>query len=222
MASSNSKYNKARIIVMNKDDKELKTITVLFNPSEYSISSENNIVSQDIRGLGGKNEQFVGGGSEYLNMQLFFDTYTMKNEKDKSYIDVRKYTNEIKGLLSIYSDDHTPPVCAVTWGSLYFKGYLERLNEKFTMFSNDGIPLRAYLDVTFKKIEVVQNLLKKASPQSADRTKVRVLKDGEQLWTISQNEYDDASNWRAIANANKIDNPRKVKSGASLIVPSLD
>lgn len=218
----NKNYNKAKIIVMDKNEKEIKTISVLFNPSEYSISSANNIKSQDIKGLDGTSEQFIGGTSQTLNMKLFFDTYTLKTDSRQEYKDVRDYTKEIKGLMAIYSDDHTPPVCAVTWGSLYFKGYLENLNERFTMFSNEGVPLRAHLDVTFKKVETVEEFLKGASFQSADRTKARVLKEGEQLWTIASNEYDDPGNWRPVAKANNIDNPRKVKPGTSLIVPSLE
>ncbi|MCT4593113.1 MAG: LysM peptidoglycan-binding domain-containing protein [Anaeromicrobium sp.] len=218
----NKNYNKAKIIVMDKNEKEIKTISVLFNPSEYSISSANNIKSQDIKGLDGTSEQFIGGASQTLSMKLFFDTYTMKTDSKKDYKDVRDFTKEIKNLMNIYSDDHTPPLCAVTWGSLYFKGYLESLNERFTMFSNEGVPLRAHLDVTFKKVETVEEFLKGASFQSADRTKARVLKEGEQLWTIASNEYDEAGNWRPIAKANNIDNPRKVKPGTSLIVPSLE
>lgn len=220
--SSNTKFNKAKIIMLDKKGKEIKSISVLFNPNEYSISSSNNISSQDLRGLNGQSEQFVGGGTQNLSMQLFFDTYTMKTEASASYVDVRKHTDQIKKLMDIYSDDHTPPVCAVTWGSLCFKGYLESLNERFTMFSNEGIPLRAYLDVTFKKVETVEQYLKGASPQSADRTKARILKDGDQLWTIAANEYDDPDNWRPIANANNIDNPRKVKPGTAIVVPSLE
>ncbi|MCT4604686.1 MAG: LysM peptidoglycan-binding domain-containing protein [Marinisporobacter sp.] len=217
-----SNYNKAKIIVVDKKGKEIKTISVLFNPSEYSISSSNNITGQEIKGLDGQNEQFIGGGSESLQMQLFFDTYTMRKDSKSNYKDVRDYTKEIKSLMQIYSDDHTPPKCIVTWGSLYFKGYLENLNERFTMFSNEGVPVRAYLDVTFKRIETVEGLLKGASFQSADRTKERILKDGEHLFTIANNEYDDPGNWRPIAQANHIDNPRKVRSGTSLVVPSLE
>ncbi|WP_432666840.1 LysM peptidoglycan-binding domain-containing protein [Wukongibacter baidiensis] len=220
MAKNN--FNKAKIIVMDKKGKEIKTISVLFNPSEYSISNSNDIKEQDIKGLDGKTEQFLGGGRETLSMKLFFDTYTMRTDARSEYQDVRDYTKEIKNLMNIYSDDHAPPMCAVTWGSLYFKGYLESLNERYTMFSSEGVPLRAYLDVSFKKVETVEEYLKGASFQSADRTKERILKDGDQLWTIAHNEYDDAGNWRPIAKANGIDNPRKIKPGTSLIVPSLE
>ena len=219
---ANGNYNKAKIIVMDKKDKEIKTIKVLFNPSQYSISTSNDIKSQEIKGLGGTSEQYIGGNTQILSMQLFFDTYTLRTDASSSYTDVRKYTKEIKNLMAIYSDDHTPPICAVTWGSLYFKGYLESLNERFTMFSNEGIPLRAFLDVTFKKVETVEKYLKGASFQSADRTKARVIKEGEQLCTIAGNEYDDSGNWRPIATANNIDNPRKIKPGTSLVVPSLE
>lgn len=221
MASLSAK-NKAKIIVMNKKGKEIKKLTVNFNPTEYSLSSSNNINSKNINGLDGKSQQFAGGGNETLSMQLFFDTYTMRQESGDSYSDVRDLTNEIKALLEINSDDHTPPLCGISWGSLYFKGYLESLSERFTMFSNEGVPLRAYLDVTFRKYETVEEILKGASLQSVDRTKARILREGDQLVNIASNEYDDPGRWRPIAKSNNIYNPRKVKAGTVLIVPSLN
>lgn len=207
---------------MNKKGKEIKKITVTFNPTEYSLSSSNNINSQNINGLDGKSQQFAGGGNETLTMQLFFDTYSIRDDSSSDYKDVRDLTNEIKKLMEINSDDHTPPICGISWGSLYFKGYLENLSERFTMFSSEGVPLRAYLDVTFKRYETVEEILKGASLQSVDRTKARVLSEGDQLVNIASNEYDDPGKWRPIATANSIYNPRKVQAGTVLVVPSLN
>jgi nucleoid-associated protein YgaU len=58
--------------------------------------------------------------------------------------------------------------------------------------------------------------------QSADRTKQKTLKQGEQLWMLAAEEYEDPSRWRAIAEANGIDNPRKPPVGRNLVIPRLE
>lgn len=214
---------KAKILVLDKVGKRtVKEIAVLFNPSEYTIVNNAKLPKKEVLGVNADNTQFISKGSETLTIELFFDTYTMREEKDKKYKDVREYTKQIKDLQKIVSEDHRPPICAFSWGSLHFKSMVQSVTERFTMFSNGGVPLRARLTVVFSKVEIVTEALKENSLESADRTKSRTLKDGEHLWNLANNEYDDSSNWRPIANANNIDNPRKIKPGTHLIVPSLE
>ncbi|WP_248926125.1 CIS tube protein [Paenibacillus hamazuiensis] len=202
---------KAKIIV----DRPSQTIEVLFNPNEYSISAGNRFGRDTVPGLSGSILQFISGESMTLTMDLFFDTY----EKGT---DVRDHTMQIVNLLNIDKDLHTPPICQFVWGTMDFKGVLEKVNQKYTMFLGDGTPVRATLNVTFRSTETVIKQQKRTSKQSADRTKERQLKQGEQLWHISQEEYESPAYWRQIAQANGIDNPRDVKPGAQLIVPRLE
>ncbi len=54
---------------------------------------------------------------------------------------------------------------------------------------------------------------------SADLTKSRIVKDGDNLWAIAAKEYGDPEDWRLIAEANHIDNPRKLQPGRQLMIP---
>ncbi|PKM76308.1 MAG: peptidoglycan-binding protein [Firmicutes bacterium HGW-Firmicutes-15] len=189
-----------------------KKIEVLFNPSEYSIDSENkyafHTVSSD------PITQFISGSTSLLSMELFFDTYEAGS-------DVRNHTKQVSELLDIDSDLHAPPVCKFIWGSLVFRGYMEKVSQRFTMFLDSGIPVRAILSVQMRSYQTVQEKLQAIPLQSSDRTKQRVLKQGEQLWMLAAREYEDPGRWREIAIANDIDNPRLVQTGSKVIVPPL-
>jgi len=56
---------------------------------------------------------------------------------------------------------------------------------------------------------------------SPDHTKRRTLKSGETLALIASEEYDDPGEWRRIADANGIDDPRDVKPGTVLTLPPI-
>jgi nucleoid-associated protein YgaU len=63
-----------------------------------------------------------------------------------------------------------------------------------------------------------QKEIKAASP---DVAKTRTLLRGETLGSIAAQEYNDPTLWRPIAEANGIDNPRRLTPGQVLAIPPL-
>lgn len=202
---------KANILVESTN----QTIEVLFNPNEYTIAHENKYAFHTMPGLSSSVPQFISGESDTLVMELFFDTYEKKT-------DVRQHTKLVADLLEVNSDKHVPPICRFIWGSVVFRGVMERVSQRFTMFLDSGIPVRAVLNVQMRAWQSVTEQLQEVPRQSSDRTKQRVLKQGEQLWMLAAREYEDPGRWREIAVANGIDNPRSVKTGAKIIIPPLE
>jgi hypothetical protein len=190
-------------------------IDVLFNPAEYSIQKSNQFAETPLLGLPTPIRQFTSGGAEALTLDLFFDTY----EKGE---DVRLYTEQVAGLLQIDPDLHAPPTLKFIWGKLEFKCVLEQVTKKFTMFLADGVPVRAMLSVTFKEYKTIQEQLQSRPLQSADRTKRRIVQEGDSLWLIAAQEYDDPTLWRPIAEKNALANPRFLTPGMELTIPPLE
>lgn len=197
-----------------KKPKKKKEIKVLFNPPEYTLSKSNEFANINIPGLESPLLQFTRGGLQTLTVDLFFDTYE-KNE------DVRNYTNDVVALMEIDEDLHAPPVCQFTWGKgVSFTSVVTQISKKFTMFNAEGIPVRATFSVTFSEYKTEAQLKKPTS--SPDRTKVYMLKQGDSLWAIAKEEYGDPAKWRAIADANDIDNPRELPIGVEIKIPALE
>jgi len=203
---------KASIIVMDTKGKRLDEISVLFNPSEYTMSKSISWCAAIKKDRDRPGLEYKNSDVETLSMDLFFDTY----EANK---DVRKYTDKITNLAKINASLHEPPLLRLTWGSLI--GYfwvLTSVTKKFTMFRPDGVPVRATLSVTFT--EYGREELRPRE-ESSDRTKAYIVKEGDSLWSIASEEYDDPAQWRAIAQANNISNPRLLTSGMRLEIPPL-
>ena len=139
-----------------------------------------------------------------------------------SYEDVRKHTDKIYALLEIDSDTHAPPICKFHWGKFTFRCILESVSGKFTLFIEDGTPVRATLSVTFKEFVDVKVEVRKTPLQSADHFKTFIVKQGDSLSSIAAAEYEDPSMWRMIARKNSIVNPRVLKPGRRLVIPPLD
>lgn len=190
-------------------------IEVHFNPSQYSLDQSNQIAETPIPGLDAPILQYVRGGGSVLSMELLFDTYEQGT-------DVRKvYTDKIYELLEIVPSTHAPPICLFQWRDFHYRCMVERVNGRFTMFLEDGTPVRATLQVIFKRHISVDILVRKAPTQSADHTKTYTVQRGDTLSSIAAAEYNDPGQWRPIARANRIANPLGLRPGMVLVIPPL-
>jgi nucleoid-associated protein YgaU len=107
---------------------------------------------------------------------------------------------------------------------LSFKAIVESVQQKFTLFNPEGIPLRATLSVTFREYKTLEQQISEMNLQSSDHTKRRVVQRGETLSAIAYQEYRDPQAWRHIADANRnlVANPRRLVPGTVLDIPPLD
>lgn len=192
-------------------------LLVTFYPTEYSVDKSLTYSEQNLPGLTSPLTQFGTGDAATLSMELLFDTY-------EDGLDVRKeYTDKVDALLEVDEDLHTPPILRVVWGSLTkYKWILESANKQFTLFLPDGTPARARVDVTFKQYYPPTEQLRDAPRSSADRTKVWRVTEGDTLWSIASEEYGDPEQWRTIATANDITDPRTLEAGRELMIPRLE
>ncbi len=216
---------KATITVLDGSRKG-EVITVLFNPTEYSIDRSNAYKATAIPGLASPILHFVNGECDQLSMELFLDDYTdpqgptsaRKKEKDP----VNKRLKAIASLLEIDRDLHAPSPVRFNWGPTEFRAIIEKLGRKITKFHPDGTPARATLSVSFKEYRTLRQQLENPRRESADKTKRRVVIGGDSLWAIAAREYDDASEWVRIAEANDLDDPREIRPGDWLKLPPIE
>lgn len=189
-------------------------IKVLFNPNQYSLDRGNQIAEMGVPGMAAPVLQYVRGNARKLSMELFFDTYETGD-------DVRTHTNKIYGLLDIVASKHRPPLCTFAWGQFNLKCLVESVSGKFTLFLEDGTPVRATLNVSFKEYLEVEVLVKGPPTQSAVHAKTYVVRRGDTLSSIAAEEYDDPALWRVIADANEIADPMSILPGQKLGLPAI-
>ena len=203
-------------------------IKARYNPEKYSVTKGVQYAEIGIPGLDEPVLQFVRGQNEKVTFDLFFDT-TEKGMTGQ-VTDVRTLTQDVYNLLKVNSSTHAPQRFRIEWGtgkSLFGQGssaslcVLETMTEEFTLFAPTGEPLRAKLTVTVRIAPTVKLQFQQTPRESPDRTKVVTVVRGQRISDIAQQQYGDATQWRVIADANQIDNPRLLDPGTTLKVPSL-
>lgn len=59
-----------------------------------------------------------------------------------------------------------------------------------------------------------------SSSSAASFGKTYVIKQGDTLWALAQKNYGTGTRWREIASANNIMDPKKLRIGQEIIIPS--
>ena len=224
---------------LDSDDFMNSKITVLYNPESYHETRHLEYSMVPLFQGDSPLVQVLTAGAETLMFQLFFDSLNAGAEVggsvlDKakfagncllpsigSLIDVRKYTQKIYSLMEMEESVHRPPMLKLEWASLKFTGFLINCTQHFLKFNELGKPLRARLDCVFLEYVDPKKGRAKNPLESPDTTKFRRINEGDSLWALSAKEYGQCSQWRAIADANGLSNPRLLHSGDLVRLPAL-
>jgi hypothetical protein len=188
-----------------------ESIPVQFNPEEYTLDDGNVFAEIGIPGLRTPPVQYVRGSGRSLRAELFFDTSSSPGT------DVRLQTQRVSGLLEKSPTLQGPPPLLFLWGGLQMPCVLEKVSQRFTRFLPSGVPVRAYLTLTLKEFATttvtVQSGLFVLPPTVAN------LAGGANLAQVTAQTLGNPADWRVLANANNIDNPRTMDNRSTLAVP---
>lgn len=215
-----------------------KRVTVQLNPQtlKISLSNQNAGGSQP----GGSSTQFVGQGTTKLSLELWFDaTLPLPTGGEDPKGDVRNLTKEVAYFMTPQEVTKqgkkglVPPAVQFQWGTFLFKGTVDSMEETLELFSEDGKPLRAGVQLSLSK----QNLqfefgsgvggggggggagVLGAVPGGAAPPGTQPLEMARAGDTVqAASARAGVSDWKAVAIANGIENPRLVAPGALLNV----
>ena len=230
-----AKLEKA-VFMVKMDGGDAKKLPVQFNPSQLQLSRSVKINRKT--GVGrddaGEAMDVASGGIGTLKVTLLFDAYSAYGtaqptppppEPAPAALDkkVVAAVNGFKALVRYAPELHSVPKVTFVWGeNLNFEGKVASISTRYTMFETDGTPVRAELEVEIWGEDKHEANARKNMPfESPDRTKSRFLPYGEQLWLLAGQEYGDPGQWKAIADANGILNPRAVNRARTVRVPSI-
>lgn len=208
--------------IENLDTKEVFECS--FNPSEYTIAKSNSWQPKPVIGKNVPKLDFTGGGSRTLTLELFFDVF------EKSNGDVRKIVNKLWALTMIDESKKNastkrsrPPLCKFQWGpDWHFTAAVTSLSVRYTLFRQDGTPVRAIANVTLQEAEDDQEQ-KGTNPTSYAEPghRRREVRMNDTLPLIAYEEYGDPNKWRFIATANNLTNPEDIRAGDIIAIPAL-
>jgi len=199
-------------------------IECLFNPTEYTIAKSNTWQAKPIVGKNVPKLDFTGGGSRTLSLELMFDVFEEKGADVRTQIDkLWTLTMIDEAKKSSQTNRSRPPLCLFQWGgNWHFKAAITSLSVRYTLFRQDGTPVRAIATVSLEEAaDETDQPGTNPTSFSPSRMKRREVRPKDTLALIAFEEYGDSSKWRPIAEANNIDDPMDLEAGQVLAIPGL-
>jgi len=197
--------------------------TFLYNPETVTVEKTTVFKEQRRQGLDSGEKEWTHGQSRILKVSsLYFDTYEDKENVRTRFIDA------LEALAHFDPGLHRPPKVLFMWGQFMAENddynscqwYIKKVAVTYVMFLNDGTPVRAKVDLELVEATSVDRQMQR-DPQSPDHAKVYTVRRGDTLQSIAWHEYDDAAQWRRIAEVNAIDDPLALEPGTKLLVPPI-
>jgi hypothetical protein len=202
-----------------------------FNPKEYSITKSNTWNPAKVKGNSRPGVEFGGGQPRELSVELLLDASDSKTGSIKD--DAKKLfaMMEVDEKVGKGKEKNTgrPPKVTLAWGDApSFEAFAKSLTIQYTLFRENGDPVRALVKLTLVQAEKVQDGSDGSQPSKAGQNPTtralpalgaHIVRDGDSLPSIANSAYGDPTRWREIADANGIDDPLRLPRGTSLSIP---
>jgi len=199
-----------------------------FNPATLTISKGASWEGNEAPAFNAPFLKFKGGQSASYSLSLFFDSYSLEKPTDTPK-DVREYTNQLLALTmrgagySMFLVPFSyPPLVTFVWGKItLFTAVVTSVKITYTMFAQDGTPIRAKADVSLLQNEIIgDDVVPAQNPTSrSDSRKTRLVHSQQRLDQIAYEEYGDSRYWRKLAESNNMDDPFSLQDGQILVIP---
>jgi nucleoid-associated protein YgaU len=198
---------------------KLDSIELPFNPKEWSITHTAEWKSETTK-KSAPPPEFKGPKPASATVEVFLD------ESDRAEGDISKTVARLHALVapepnSVSSNKPSAPHVLFEWGpAITFRGYVESVAVKYTMFRGQGTPIRGTATLSMKELPVAKG---KQNPSSGGRSGHRShrMVAGDTLASLAYAEYGDPGRWRHLAEANGIDDPLRIREGALVHIPPL-
>ena len=195
-------------------------VPCMFNPYEYKVSKSNSYSEKSKNDSDTPQMEFKSAGAQTLTLSLLFDTYEKKEDVSLKTVQLWKFmmtkTHENSGK----GKKVRPPEVYFEWGVFRFRAVITQMTQTFTLFSGDGTPLRAKVDVTFLQLTDEEDYASQpAFKVGTTYERSWNVVAGDRLDTIAGNVYGDATKWRRIAEYNRIVDPLALVPGQRLRIP---
>jgi nucleoid-associated protein YgaU len=199
-------------------------IDCMFNPTTFAFATQNRWESDQIPGKATPSLRFAGGAGGTFSLSLVFDTTGAGTA-------VTVHTNKLLKLMEVDTtlagydeakNNGRPPWVKFHWGTHVhsFKAVITSASVTFTYFSNEGLPLRANVELSLEQFEPDANWGPQNPTSGTPKPKrTHQVQVGDTLDRIAARYYGDSTKWRDIANLNGIADPLDLPPGRLLSIP---
>jgi nucleoid-associated protein YgaU len=195
-------------------------IAFQFNPKEVTIAKTANWKrnpATEAKKAGPA--QFIGAEPCKLTVEMFFDATSSQDGSVVKAVE-QLFSCCVPTEEGLGQKKPSPPIVVMHWGAISsFPSFVTSVSAKYTLFNGEGLPIRALVSVAMEEMPG-EPFRQNPTSGSADVRRVHRTIAGDTLASVAYAEYGDPTQWRALAAYNGIDDPLRVRTGTTLLLPA--
>jgi hypothetical protein len=195
------------------------TVVFPFNPEQYTVEKHStwHATAQPASSDGGA-KNFGGVNLPSMQVKILLDAFAVPPTPPEPCIAILQKAM-VPSDISLSAGDAKPPTVMFGWGTniIMEQAHIKTMSVTYQRFTL-GRPIRAEVTVG---LEAAPNPLFGTNPTSGGLAtrRTHTVIEGDTLASVAFREYRDPNKWRALAEANGIDDPMRLRIGTVLLVP---
>jgi nucleoid-associated protein YgaU len=204
----------------------LPPLRIPINPNKYSRSFKVRYNDQKAAGSAGGSPLFDKIEKETVTFEFVFDATGVvpvaPGVVPAAPLGITLQIEALKAVTCAYDGSiHSPYFLKLVWGLLLFKCRLQSLILSYTLFTPNGIPLRATATAAFLGYTDEYELRARTKKSSPDLTHVLTVEAGDTLPLLCDRIYGRSDYYPQVADANGLTGFRDLRPGMQLVFPPL-
>jgi nucleoid-associated protein YgaU len=193
-----------------------------FNPKELTLTKTAKWKRESERSAKKSGApQFLGAEPAKLSLEMFLDASRRMDDSVVRRVE-KLFSCCVPTDATRDQQKASPPWVVFRWGALTgFPAHVTTVSVRYTLFTPGGLPVRAVCTISLEEMGGEVGGQNPTSGSLSAHT-AHTLEPGDSLAGLAHRSYGDPTRWRAIAEANGIDDPMRLPVGRPLLVPSLE
>ncbi|MCI4670772.1 MAG: hypothetical protein MRZ79_21735 [Bacteroidia bacterium] len=213
---------------LSQQNNPLAEFSAMFSPENFSILNSFNFDSAQSDGETGSEHKFRNVGPRDFNFDFEIDATGAADEilDVKEQIDKFKAATGFKRLGGFTSNERRPTFLSVSWGTFSVRCVLKDMEVDYTLFDDDGKPLRATIKAKFSEYKTLLRQIRENPAFEQVATQIRSAVDlenaGKRLDTLAHEVYGNVNSLVDMAKANGVNTLRDLSGLGDLELPPID
>jgi hypothetical protein len=193
---------------------------MMMNPDSIKWQRSLEYFTEQGQGDNAPAQKYKSTPSEVLSFDIVIDCTGIVNAQRTN---MKTEIDALKAIIFEYDGNiHRPNFVKIRWGKeIDFQGVLTSFGTSYTLFNQDGNPLRAKISLSFNKYISALTAKKLNAEQSPDMTHRVTVQEGVALPQLCYNIWKDDSFYIQVARYNGLNKFRDLKGIQRLIFPPI-
>lgn len=203
---------------LSQQSKALGEFHAMFNPETFNVGKKFEFDDSQADSETGSEQKFKNVAPQEFNFELLIDGTGASGEEK----DVEAEIENFKKITGFGGGERRPAYLTVTWGTINLRGVLKGFDIQYTLFRNDGTPVRGLLKLTMAEYKTPEQQLAENPDLATNLTKLVQPEGDSSLDLIAHQNYGNSDQLVALAQQNGLNSLRELVDGQRLELPPVN